>query len=37
MGMEKDEVLVLLRQYWKQNYKTAAAAKKNVVLKAKAL
>jgi hypothetical protein len=36
--MEKHEVRVLLRQYWKQNYKAAAAAaKKNVMLKAKVL
>jgi sulfur relay (sulfurtransferase) DsrC/TusE family protein len=26
MEMEKYEVRVLLRHYWKQNYKTAAAA-----------
>jgi hypothetical protein len=38
MEMEKYEVRVLLRHYWKQNYKSAAAAKKkNVVLKAKVL
>jgi hypothetical protein len=36
MEMEKYEVRVLLRHYWKQNYK-AAAAKKNVMLKAKDL
>jgi hypothetical protein len=35
--MEKYEVRVLLRHYWKQNYKAAAAAKKNVMLKAKVL
>jgi hypothetical protein len=28
MEMEKYEVRVLLRHYWKQNYKDAAAAKK---------
>jgi hypothetical protein len=28
MEMEKYEVRVLLRHYWKQNYKTVAAAKK---------
>jgi hypothetical protein len=28
MEMEKYEVRVLLRHYWKQNYKAAAAAKK---------
>jgi hypothetical protein len=28
MEMEKCEVRVLLRHYWKQNYKAAAAAKK---------
>jgi hypothetical protein len=28
MEMEKYEVRVLLRQYWKQNYSAAAAAKK---------
>jgi hypothetical protein len=28
MEMEKDEVRVLFRHYWKQNYKAAAAAKK---------
>jgi hypothetical protein len=38
MEMEKYEVLVLLRHYWKQNYKAAAAAKKKkVMLKAKVL
>jgi hypothetical protein len=37
MEMEKYEVLVLLRYYWKQNYKTAAAAKKILMLKAKVL
>jgi hypothetical protein len=30
MEMEKNEVQVLLRHYWKQNYKAAAAAKKNI-------
>jgi hypothetical protein len=29
--MEKYEVRVLLRHYWKQNYKTAAGAKKSDV------
>jgi hypothetical protein len=28
MEMEKYEVRVLLKHYWKQNYKAAAAAKK---------
>jgi phosphoribosylaminoimidazole-succinocarboxamide synthase len=28
MEMEKYEVQVLLRHYWKQNYETTAAAKK---------
>jgi hypothetical protein len=28
MEMEKYEVWVLLRHYWKQNYKAAAAAQK---------
>jgi hypothetical protein len=28
MEMEKYEVWVLLRHYWKQNYKASAAAKK---------
>jgi hypothetical protein len=28
MEMEKYEIRVLLRHYWKQNYKAAAAAKK---------
>jgi hypothetical protein len=37
MEMEKYEVRVLLRHYWKQNYKAAAAAAKNVMLKAKVL
>jgi hypothetical protein len=38
MEMEKYEVRVLLRHYWKQNYKAAPAAKnKNVMLKAKVL
>jgi hypothetical protein len=37
MEMEKYEVQVLLRHYWKQNYKAVAAAKKNVMLKAKVL
>jgi hypothetical protein len=37
MEMEKYEVWVLLRHYWKQNYKAAAATKKNVMLKAKVL
>jgi hypothetical protein len=39
MEMEKYEVRVLLRHYWKQNYKPAAAAakKKKVMLKAKVL
>jgi hypothetical protein len=36
MEMEKDEVRVL-RHYWKQNYKAAAAAKEIVMLKAKVL
>jgi hypothetical protein len=35
--MEKYEVHILLRHYWKQNCKGAAAAKKNVMLKAKVL
>jgi hypothetical protein len=30
MEMEKYEVWVLLRHYWKQNSKAAAAAKKNM-------
>jgi hypothetical protein len=34
MEMEKYEVRVLLRHYWKQNYKAEAAAKKKVMLKA---
>jgi hypothetical protein len=37
MEMEKYEVRVLLRHYWKQNYKAAAAAKKYVMLTAKVL
>jgi hypothetical protein len=37
MEMEKYEVRVLLKHYWKQNYKAEAAAKKNVMLKAKLL
>jgi hypothetical protein len=37
MEMEMYEVRVLLRHYWKQNYKDAAAAKKYVMLKAKML
>jgi hypothetical protein len=37
MEVEKYEVRALLRHYWKQNYKSAAAAKKNVMLKAKVL
>jgi hypothetical protein len=38
MEMEKYKVQVLLRYYWKQNYKAMAAAKeKYVVLKAKVL
>jgi hypothetical protein len=37
MEMGKYEVRVLLRHYWEQNYKAAAAAKKNVMLKAKVL
>jgi hypothetical protein len=37
MEMEKYEVWVLLRHYWKQNYKTVAAAKKYVMVKAKVL
>jgi hypothetical protein len=38
MEMEKYEVRVLLRHYWKQNYKAAAAAKNFfVMLKAKVL
>jgi hypothetical protein len=37
MEMEKYEVRVLLTHYWKENYKTAAAANKYVVLKAKLL
>jgi hypothetical protein len=36
MEMEKYEVRVLLRNFWKQDYKVAAAAK-NVTLKAKVL
>jgi hypothetical protein len=36
MEMEKYEVRVLLTDYWKQNYKAAAAAKK-MMLKAKVL
>jgi hypothetical protein len=36
MEMEKYKVLVLLRHYWKQNYKAVAAAKNYVMLKAKA-
>jgi hypothetical protein len=35
--MEKYEVRVLHRHYWKQSYKAAAAAKKYVMLKAKVL
>jgi hypothetical protein len=35
MEMKKYEVRVLLRHYWKQNYK--AAAEKKVMLKAKVL
>jgi hypothetical protein len=36
--MEKYEVRVLVRHYWKQNYKAAAAAKKEfVTLKVKVL
>jgi phosphoribosylaminoimidazole-succinocarboxamide synthase len=31
MEMEKYEVLVLLRHYWKQNYKAVAAEKKSDV------
>jgi hypothetical protein len=37
MEMEKYEVWVLLRHYWKQNYKAAAAAKKYMILKVKVL
>jgi hypothetical protein len=38
MEMGKYEVRVLLRHYWEQNYKAAAAAaKKYVMLKAKVL
>jgi hypothetical protein len=37
MEMEKYEVRVLPRHYWKQKYKAMAAAKKSVVLKAKVL
>jgi hypothetical protein len=37
MEVEMYEVRVLLKHYWKQNYKDAAAAKKNVMLKAKVL
>jgi hypothetical protein len=37
MELEKYEVWVLLRQYWNQNYKAAAAAEKTVMLKAKVL
>jgi hypothetical protein len=35
--MERYEVLVLLRHYWKQNYKAVAAAKKYMILKTKVL
>jgi hypothetical protein len=37
MEMEKYEVRVLLRHYWKQKYKVEAAAKQKVMLKAKVL
>jgi hypothetical protein len=37
MEMEMYEVQVLLRHYWKQNYKAMAAAKKYVMLKARVL
>jgi hypothetical protein len=38
MEMEKYKVRVLLRHYWKKNYKAAAAAKKKyVMLKVKVL
>jgi hypothetical protein len=37
MEMEKYEVRVLLRHYWKQTYKATPAEKKNVMLKAKVL
>jgi hypothetical protein len=37
MEMEKYEVRVLLRHYWKQKYKATAAAKKFVMLKVKVL
>jgi hypothetical protein len=37
MEMEKYEEQVLLRHYWKQNYKAAAAAKKYAMLKVKVL
>jgi hypothetical protein len=38
MEMKNYEVRVLLRHYWKQNYKAVAAAKKkNLMLKAKVL
>jgi hypothetical protein len=38
MEMEKYEVRVLLRHYWKQNYKAVAAAKEiYMMLKAKVL
>jgi hypothetical protein len=35
MELEKYEVRVLLRHYWKQNYKAAAAAKKKSDLEGK--
>jgi hypothetical protein len=37
MEMEKYEVRVLLRHYWKQNSRAAAATKTYVMLKAKVL
>jgi hypothetical protein len=37
MELEKYELRVLLGHYWKQNYKAMAAAKINVMLKAKVL
>jgi hypothetical protein len=37
MEMEKYELRVLLRHYWKQNCEAATAAKKKVMLKTKVL
>jgi hypothetical protein len=37
MEMEKYEVRVLLRHYWKQSHKAAAAEKQYVMLKVKVL